>query len=1848
MNCSRSFERRLFQLAAIALGGLALVAGCGGSGKPSTPPAANVSFMPGSAMFPAQAVGTTSATTQITIKNDSNGTMNMLALNILGADATQFKFAMPHTCTGTLARGGTCVGQLQFAPTSPGAKTATLEFATGASKKSIPVTGTAVRAAAITVMPASHDYGLQVIGTESAPFAFMVKNEGGMEASMVTVTTPSEFPVKTNNCPTTLGPNATCEVTIAFAPTTAGPRNVSGAVSSTDSLFRLELVGNGTARPTVSASPASVTFPPTAVGKTSAAQVIRLMNTTPVAITGLKLGASMDVFKVGADTCMATMAAGGTIPANGMCEVSVTFAPTAAQEYNGALNLTLGNGMASAVPLSGKGLRPGFLKLGNTEVPFGSIAINTDSPKATVTLSNTGEEDVTGITVALAGPDMAEFKLTNNCGGTLTVGTPAGTGSTCNIEIVYHPTNEGPSQVSLNVTSTNGGSPSAAVTGTGVVSVLSITPNSQAFGTVTIGATSGPFEFAVKNNGTAAAGALTITKDSEFETVAGGADACVDGTPLAGGATCKIILRFKPTTPGQKNTPLTVMATPGGSISAMLTGLARSPARLTLDKPSQLFGSVALGQTSNDIPFIVTNSGDEPSGAPTITTGSPQFVIGANACQNNALDPNETCTFQVRFAPSVVGMATATLTVAATGSANATADLSGVGIAPADLRFQNGAGVNLSVQSFAETVVGQQTSSVTVFVRNVGQRATGTLTTALGGTDMGDFVIVTGSNTCGPALAAGAVCSMQLLFKPTAAGDRSAKVTVTDTVSGGLAELLLDGTGAGQIQIVRLDGANEIKAPTHDFGERSAGTMTALTFRVKAITASGTYTVTLDPGGSPPNFVRTGGTCNGTNIPAGGDCTVIVTFTPQLPTGAKMGRLQVITSDNRMDSVGLTGTAAGPLTFTPAPHGFGSLPTGAQVTQDFKLKNNNGVQPVTGLVITLPGDGDFTIAENLCGATLAANDECTVRVRFLAGAPGAKTGTLTANGSYMAGGAPVATSATAALTATVTVAAQITASLNPTEFGTVPVGAPPVTRTVTISNASGAPTTGGVTIGAFPPDYTMTRNGCLASDNVTPRPLAGGENCTFDVRFSPSATGQRSGAVLVTASPGGTVSVQLNGAGDPTLAISPAVKDLDIDTSTNPDTAVLNVVGATNKRFTFTITNRGAGTLTTVTPTIESSTAVGATPDGKDYFGIFQSAAMPCMGTLTAGASCNVDVAMVTPGGATPGEKFARLQVTTGVVTTTASSEINGTLLADAALSFTDAAPRAFGGVLVGMASSSHLIQVRNTGGVTTGALALGPLGTSFRQMPTTGTNTDTGNRHCEAGLTLAPNTTCDLLVQFTPTAAGAASANVTVWVPAGFGSSSASALSPLTKALSGTGIAATGTIYLTPTPVDLGGAAAGAGAAVTKVVTLNNQTGMALTMGGVTLLGPAAGFSVASTTCPATGMTLAAGTPCTITIGFQPAGGATPGNAADVLQVIATPGAGAAQTVQAALTGTVLAPAALRIESPSEGANWGDALVNIAAAKRVFVIRNIGGVATGSAPAATTNAEFAIATGDNMCTAALAPNATCTVSVTLTPTAIGARTATFTATATATTAATPVTLNANGVLPSAIQVVSIGGTATAMTTVAFGSKAILSETGIDVVIRNAADAQKINVPTFTLQDQQNFRFDTNAGVANDCFDRVADGLAGGEDCNLRIFFRPQPAMNPGALSTTLIVGGATTNLTLTLTGTSVSALSITGNGALGSTAVNATSADAVFTIANSGDSGTPMTGPVSVAIGGVAANDYRIKANTCTGAGLAAGASCTVTVVFEPKSTGLKNATLSATASPTNGATVALTGTGT
>jgi Abnormal spindle-like microcephaly-assoc'd, ASPM-SPD-2-Hydin len=184
---------------------------------------------------------------------------------------------------------------------------------------------------AISLSPATLTFASTTQGSTSAAQTVTVKNTGSASASLASETLTgagaSSYLISANTCGASLAVNATCAVSIEFKPAATGtfPASLSVADNATGSPQKVTLNGTGTPPLTVSLTPTSLIFAPTAVGATSAAQLVTVKNNTAAAITLTSetiTGTNASSFVKGTTTCTASLAASAS------CTVSITFKPT--------------------------------------------------------------------------------------------------------------------------------------------------------------------------------------------------------------------------------------------------------------------------------------------------------------------------------------------------------------------------------------------------------------------------------------------------------------------------------------------------------------------------------------------------------------------------------------------------------------------------------------------------------------------------------------------------------------------------------------------------------------------------------------------------------------------------------------------------------------------------------------------------------------------------------------------------------------------------------------------------------------------------------------------------------------------------------------------------------------------------------------------------------------------------------------------------------------------------------------------------------------------------------------------------------------------------------------------------------------------------------------------------------------------------------------------------------------------------------------------------------------------------------------------------------------------------------
>jgi hypothetical protein len=153
----------------------------------------------------------------------------------------------------------------------------------------------------------------------------------------------------------------------------------------------------------ISASPSSLSFANTYVGKASGSQVvtINLLLTKGFVIIE-SIGFDCAGFGIASGVAPFTLNSGQTLT-----HYSIFFEPTAAQTYNCNFILTLGDGTFLDVPLSGTGLTTTVIpSISTTSMNFPNQTVGTTSAPQTVTITNNGTGSLTLNAITLSPPSF--------------------------------------------------------------------------------------------------------------------------------------------------------------------------------------------------------------------------------------------------------------------------------------------------------------------------------------------------------------------------------------------------------------------------------------------------------------------------------------------------------------------------------------------------------------------------------------------------------------------------------------------------------------------------------------------------------------------------------------------------------------------------------------------------------------------------------------------------------------------------------------------------------------------------------------------------------------------------------------------------------------------------------------------------------------------------------------------------------------------------------------------------------------------------------------------------------------------------------------------------------------------------------------------------------------------------------------------------------------------------------------------------------------------------------------------------------------------------------------------------
>jgi hypothetical protein len=921
-------------------------------------------------------------------------------------------------------------------------------------------------------------------------------------------------------------------------------------------------------------SVSTLSFGNQAIGSTSNPQSFTLANNGPnaLSLTGIAIGGANPGDFAQSNNCPATLTVSGS------CSVTVTFTPTASGTRAAAVTITdNGSGSPQTVGLTGTGVGAGpAVSFSASTLTFANQTINTPSASQGVVLTNNGPGSLTLTAVAITGTNSGDYSQTNNCPATVALN------GTCTITVTFTPAAAGTRTAAVTITDNGSGSPqSVALTGTGVIPVVSLAPASLTFANQTVNTRSVSQAITLTNSGpgtlTGKSIALTGTNSGDYSL----GSTCSLVMPV--NATCTISVTFTPTATGTRTAAVTITDNGSGSPqSVSLTGTGVIPV-VSVAPTSLTFANQTVNTSSTSQAVILTNSG------PGTLTGKSIALTGTNSgdySQTNncpaTVALNGTCTITVTFTPAAAGTRTAAVTITDNGSGSPqTVSLTGTG---------GGLGpvVNLAPVSltFASQTVNIPSTSQAITLTNSGPGALNVTGVAITGTNSGDY---SQTNNCPATVALNGTCTITVTFTPAAAGRRTAAVTITDNGSGSPQSVALTGTGA--IPVVSLAPASLTYA-NQTVNTSSAGQTITLTNSGPGVLSVTGVAIT---GANSGDYSQTNN-CPAT-VALNGTCTITAIFTP---AAAGTRTAAVTITDNGSGSpqaVSLTGTGGGPgpvVNLAPASLTYANQTVNtSSAGQTITLTNSGpGVLSVTGVAITGANSGDYSQTNN-CPATVALNGTCTITVIFAPTATGTRTAVvaLTDNG----GGRQ-----SVALTGTGLAAAPVV-SLAPTSltFANQTLDTSSASQAVTLTNSGPGTLTGkSITLtGANAGDYSLA--------TTCPMVMSLNATCTISVTFTPTATGTRTAAVTITDNGSGSPqSVALTGTGVIPV-VNPAPTSLTFASQT---------VGTSSPTQSITLTNSGPGTLTG-----KSITLTGA--NAGDY-----SLATTCPMVMSVSATCAINV----------------------------------------------------------------------------------------------------------------------------------------------------------------------------------------------------------------------------------------------------------------------------------------------------------------------------------------------------------------------------------------------------------------------------------------------------------------------------------------------------------------------------------------------------------------------------------------------------------------------------------------------
>jgi hypothetical protein len=472
--------------------------------------------------------------------------------------------------------------------------------------------------------------------------------------------------------------------------------------------------------------------------------------------------------------------------------------------------------------------------------------------------------------------------------------------------------------------------------------------------------------------------------------------------------------------------------------------------------------------------------------------------------------------------------------------------------------------------TFADTVVGELSAAQTVTLTNSG----GVPLTAIAVSVSGAFEE---TSSCGPSLAAQSSCAISVIYAPSLASSQTGTLTVSDVLR--TQPVSLSGTGVSPPVL-------GVSPASLSFSNQTVGVASS----AQGITVSNTGGAPLANVGfqisglSATSFSVSTTTC-GVTLANGSNCTAQVIFTPAAAGGATAtlavtsSTLGVTPATVALSGVGVTAVG---LNVNPSQLVFPIVAPGQSSPALTVTINNTGGSAANGL--TLTATPPFSLVQNTCAATLAANSSCSTGVIFSPSLNGPYTGTLAIASSSPTFSASVPLSGTGGTPGSVQFQPSVVAFM---QTGLNQLSSP---SSVTITNPDNVNSLGSFAL-AVSGSFKLVSTTCIST-------LAAASSCTAVVEFAPVTPGAQSGNLTVTSSslPTGSF-LALSGVGfDFALATSGASSQTIANGQTADYKLSITPLDGSQGVFTFQ-----CGTLPAYSSCSFNPSSVGVTANNSGY-----------------------------------------------------------------------------------------------------------------------------------------------------------------------------------------------------------------------------------------------------------------------------------------------------------------------------------------------------------------------------------------------------------------------------------------------------------------------------------------------------------------------------------------------------------------------------------------------------------------------------------------------------------------------